>query len=66
MSDQGRLPPDQWQRVKEVFSAALERAPAEQAAFLDTACGTGEAAIRREVEALLAAHQGSTGFLRFR
>lgn len=63
MSDQGRLPPDQWQRVKEVFSAALERAPAEQAAFLDTACGTGEAAIRREVEALLAAHQGSTGFL---
>jgi eukaryotic-like serine/threonine-protein kinase len=64
MSDQGKdLSPDQWQRVKEVFSAALERAPAARAAFLDEACGAGDALVRREVEALLAAHQASDTFL---
>jgi tRNA A-37 threonylcarbamoyl transferase component Bud32 len=54
---------ERWQRVKEVFTAALERAPAERAAFLDEACGTGDAVIRREVEALLAAHQAADSFL---
>jgi serine/threonine-protein kinase len=49
--------------VKEVFSAALERAPADRAAFLDQACGTAEGDVRREVEALLAAHQESDSFL---
>ena len=54
---------ERWDRVKEMFSAALERAPADRAAFLDEACGTAEGDIRREVEALLAAHQESDGFL---
>jgi eukaryotic-like serine/threonine-protein kinase len=64
MTDQGKdLSPDQWRRVKEVFGAALEREPAERVAFLDEACGTGEAAVRREVEALLAAHVASDHFL---
>ena len=49
--------------MKEVFSAALERAPAERAAFLDQTCGPVDAAVRREVEALLAAHQTSDRFL---
>ena len=57
------LRPEEWRRIKEVFSAALERAPAERGAFLDEACGTGEGDIRREVEALLAAHQTSDSFL---
>jgi serine/threonine protein kinase/tetratricopeptide (TPR) repeat protein len=63
MSDPGNnLPPDHWQRVKEVFGAALGRAPADRAAYLDQTCGTEEA-VRREVESLLAAHQSSDTFL---
>ena len=57
------LPADLWQRVKAVFITALERAPGERAAFLDQACGREDAAVRREVEALLAAHQASDTFL---
>ena len=57
------LRPEEWRRVKELFGAALERAPAERGDFLDDACGTGEGDIRREVEALLAAHQTSDSFL---
>jgi eukaryotic-like serine/threonine-protein kinase len=54
---------ERWQRVKEVFSQALERQPAERVAFLDEACGMGDPAVRREVEALLAAHLESDSFL---
>jgi serine/threonine protein kinase/tetratricopeptide (TPR) repeat protein len=64
MNDQGNdLPPDQWRRAKEVFGAALEREPADRAAFLDVVCGTENADVRREVEGLLAAHDASTSFL---
>ena len=64
MSDpRENLPADLWQRVKEVFGAALERDPADRAAFLDQACGTEDTVVRREVEALLAAHQTSDPFL---
>jgi serine/threonine-protein kinase len=64
MSNQGNgLTPDHWRRVKEVFSAALERSRADRAAFLDEVCGAADADIRREVEALLAAHQESDSFL---
>jgi serine/threonine-protein kinase len=64
MSDHGEdLPSHLWRRVKEVFGAALELAPAERAAFLDGACGPGDTAVRREIEALLAAHQASDTFL---
>jgi serine/threonine-protein kinase len=57
------LSPELWQRVKELFGAALEREPADRAAFLDEACGTTDSEVRREVEALLAAHQNSDLFL---
>ena len=40
-------------RVAEVFAAARRLAPDARAAFLGTTCG-GEAALRSEVEALLA------------
>jgi serine/threonine protein kinase/WD40 repeat protein len=46
-------------RVSErsIFEAAIEKAtPAERAAFLDQACGT-DPDLRRDVEALLAAHE---------
>jgi serine/threonine protein kinase/Tol biopolymer transport system component len=53
---------ERWQRVKELFEATLERDPAERAAFLAQACG-GDEEVRREVESLLAAHEGDPGFM---
>ncbi|HEY3243209.1 MAG TPA: serine/threonine-protein kinase, partial [Phycisphaerae bacterium] len=44
-------------RVKPIFGMALELPETERAAFLERACG-GDAALRREVEELLAAHAG--------
>src|SRR5262245_54698113 len=49
--------------VKVIFGEALDRAtPAEQAAYLDRACG-GDTALRARVEALLRAHQQVGHFL---
>jgi non-specific serine/threonine protein kinase/serine/threonine-protein kinase len=47
--------PEQWSRIKEVVGAALERGPEERNAFLDQACSQN-AALRAEVDSLLAAH----------
>jgi tetratricopeptide (TPR) repeat protein/serine/threonine protein kinase len=56
MSDTGR-------NVKVIFGEALDYAsPAEQAAYLDRACG-GDPALRARVEALLHAHQRAGHFL---
>ena len=63
MSPSEHLSGDRWERAKELFAAALDRAAADRAAFLDQACAPAEADVRREVEALLAAHQSSGGFL---
>ena len=46
---------ERWQRLEEIFQSALDCAPQSRAAWLDAACG-GDAELRREVEALLAAH----------
>ena len=51
-----------WQRVKDVFQAALERPEPERPGYLDSACGT-DVALRREVESLLGAHREAGGFL---
>jgi len=45
---------ESWKRIKEILDGALDLPPAELPAFLDQACG-GDDALRREVEALLAA-----------
>jgi hypothetical protein len=50
------------QRVAELFKAALDVAPAQQAAFLQRECGSDET-LRAAVEALLAADTAATGFL---
>lgn len=47
---------EEWERVKEVFTSALELPVAERAAFITESCGADEA-IRNEVESLLAAHE---------
>src|SRR5262245_11081608 len=50
-------------RVEAVFSAAREKASAEERrALLDEACA-GDAALRQRVEALLRAHEEARGFL---
>ena len=56
-------PDDPNQRLEELFHAALERpAGPERQAYLDGACG-GDAELRDNVDALLAAHAEATGFL---
>lgn len=51
-----------WQRIKALVADALERPRAERAAFLDGACA-GDAALREEVESLVAAGETSDAFL---
>jgi len=46
---------EQWQKVKEIVGAVLEREPEERSAFLDEACAD-DGELRAEVESLLAAH----------
>jgi len=53
--------PDRWPRVKEIFDAALARAPQERAPFIREAC-PDDAVLREEVESLLAAHADAQGF----
>jgi serine/threonine protein kinase/Flp pilus assembly protein TadD len=56
------MKPEQWPQLAQLYHAALERAPAERAAFLDAACAA-DPTLRREVESLLQAHQQADGFL---
>src|SRR5215210_7344294 len=58
----GAMDPERWHEVDRLFAEALERPPAERPAFLDAACA-GDAALRREVERLLAADEQGAGFL---
>jgi serine/threonine protein kinase/tetratricopeptide (TPR) repeat protein len=51
-----------WPRVKEIFQAAIERAPGTRAAFVIEECG-GDAALRAEVERLVAAHDRAGSFI---
>jgi eukaryotic-like serine/threonine-protein kinase len=50
-----------WARVKDIFDAALARAPHERGPFLQETCRE-DAALRHEVESLLAAHADAEGF----
>jgi tetratricopeptide (TPR) repeat protein/TolB-like protein len=51
-----------WDRVKGLFHSALEREPAERAAFLRASC-VDETDLRQEVERLLAAHDHAAEFI---
>jgi eukaryotic-like serine/threonine-protein kinase len=51
-----------WERIKELFGAALERDPSERAAFLNQACGQ-DVTLRAEIESLLAAHDSNSPLL---
>ncbi|HEX4949880.1 MAG TPA: serine/threonine-protein kinase, partial [Blastocatellia bacterium] len=55
------LAADQWQRIEQLFQAALELTPSKRPAFLAQACD-GDKALRHEVESLLV-YQGAAGAL---
>jgi serine/threonine protein kinase len=52
--------PGQWQKIKEIVGAALEREPSQRAAFLDDVCPSGSP-LRPEVDSLLSAHAAAGG-----
>ncbi len=52
------MTPNRWSEIDQLLAKALERPDAERPAFLAAACG-GDAALHREVESLLAAHQAA-------
>ena len=54
--------PERWQQVKELLYKALETEPEKRRAFLDENCGD-DVELRREIESLLDAHDGSGGRL---
>jgi serine/threonine protein kinase len=53
---------DRWTTVKRIHQSALDKDPAERAAFVDQSCGTDEA-LRREVQSLLAYASEAESFL---
>ncbi len=56
------MTPEQYQRVGELYDAAMELAPEARSDFLAEACG-GEDELRREVESLLRAREQADGFI---
>lgn len=50
------MQPERWEKVKEVFTAALEQPTAMRPSFIAESCGD-DAALRAEVESLLVAHE---------
>jgi serine/threonine protein kinase len=56
------MTPERYQRVKELFHSALERAAEERPAFLAEACGD-DTALRAKVEALVAADEQPGSFM---
>src|ERR1041385_1483717 len=54
--------PERWQRIREVFDAALKLPAEQRAAYLDQACA-GDAEFREEVESLLNSYREADKFL---
>jgi serine/threonine protein kinase/Tol biopolymer transport system component len=53
------MKPERWQKIKDIFQAALDRAPEERSAFVSQAC-EGNEELRKEVESLISS-DGRTG-----
>jgi len=51
-----------WERLNEIFHAAVALPPGERAGFLDKACAD-DAGLRAEVEWLISAHERAAGFI---
>lgn len=57
-----KVTPERWQRVKELFDAALDREPGQRDSFLSDACGD-DLSLRNEVEALIQSYQRAGNFI---
>ena len=53
---------DRWERLNDVFHGALAVEPSRRATYLADACGA-DSDLRHEAEALIAAHEHSSGFI---
>src|SRR5689334_1840976 len=56
------MKPDTWQKVKELYEAALKHSPAARSSSLDENC-KGNEELRREVESLLSFSDNAGSFL---
>src|SRR6185295_8037580 len=56
------MKPDRWQKVKQIFQAAMDRAPSERDVFVSDACA-GDDELRQEVESLMSSDGRSGMFL---
>ncbi|MEO7367754.1 MAG: protein kinase, partial [Gemmatimonadaceae bacterium] len=56
------MTPERWREIEAAFEEARNLDSGERATFLDRACASDET-LRNEVESLLAADEGATGFL---
>ena len=54
--------PERWQKLNELFHAALDHEPATRAGFLGNACA-GDESLRTQVAALLDAHDKAGTFI---
>src|ERR1044071_1337271 len=56
------MKPERWQQLDQLFHSAVACNAAQRAAFLDNACA-GDSGLRKEVDALIAAHEGAGNFI---
>src|SRR5262245_20170433 len=56
------MTPERWKQVDQLMQDALDRGPAERAAFLAEACGADDE-LRREVESLIGFHERAGSFI---
>ena len=56
------MTPERWQKVDEILQDALDRAPAERAAFLSDAC-LGDEELQRETSSLIEAYDEAGDFI---
>ena len=56
------MTPQRWQRIEQIYYAALERAPAARVSFLVEACADDESLLP-EVEALLSSNEAAGSFM---
>ncbi len=62
MSDKRPVDPERWRKAESLYHAALDRDPAERAAYLRDACHN-DPDLRREVEELLGYQERAAGFI---
>ena len=56
------MTPERWEKIQQLFHAALEHEPARRDLFLAAQCGVDQS-LRLEVESLIASHAGAASFI---